>query len=520
MTENGRLFVNVAASYGRSLVALVCGLFTGRWILMALGQSDYGLYGVIGGLTIFIDFFNMLLADAVARFYGVAVGRAAVAQDSAAALEDCRRWFNVALLLHTLLPLTLMAVGYPLGVWAVRHWFEVPPDRVEACVWVFRFLCVSCFVSMVNAPFRALFIAKQRLAELNLYTFLQTVANFCFVLWMVTRPPDYGPWLVPFAAWIMVIRVLPELAMVLRAACAFPECRLRPRWLWDAARARALCAFAGWSVFGALGDLLRLQGIAILINKCYGSIANAAFSVANTVNFHCGNLAAALISAFTPAIANARGAEDLTHMRDLAYRTSKVAPLLTLLFLLPLALELPQVLRLWLGDPPPAAAGLAYCVFAATLIDKLAVGHLLAVQANGRIARYQFFTGVAYCLTLPLAAAFALLGWGLYSVGVALIIGSAVCSAGRVWMARGLVRMSARYWLGRILLPLTLVTLAAAAVGFLPHLWLGPTFWRLCLTVLCAEAALLPLSWFLLTPSERAYLRTTLRRLLNKKTNR
>ena len=91
MTENGRLFVNVAASYGRSLVALVCGLFTGRWILMALGQSDYGLYGVIGGLTIFIDFFNMLLADAVARFYGVAVGRAAVAQDSAAALEDCRR---------------------------------------------------------------------------------------------------------------------------------------------------------------------------------------------------------------------------------------------------------------------------------------------------------------------------------------------------------------------------------------------------------------------------------------------
>ena len=120
MTENGRLFVNVAASYGRSLVALVCGLFTGRWILMALGQSDYGLYGVVGGLTVFIDFFNMLLADAVARFYGVAVGRAAVAQDSAAALEDCRRWFNVALLLHTLLPLTLMAVGYPLGV--------VPPD--------------------------------------------------------------------------------------------------------------------------------------------------------------------------------------------------------------------------------------------------------------------------------------------------------------------------------------------------------------------------------------------------------
>lgn len=36
MTENKRIALNIVATYGRSLFALVCGLFTSRWVLMAL----------------------------------------------------------------------------------------------------------------------------------------------------------------------------------------------------------------------------------------------------------------------------------------------------------------------------------------------------------------------------------------------------------------------------------------------------------------------------------------------------
>ena len=43
MTANRRIFLNIIATYGRSLYALVIGLFCGRWSLMALGEVDYGL---------------------------------------------------------------------------------------------------------------------------------------------------------------------------------------------------------------------------------------------------------------------------------------------------------------------------------------------------------------------------------------------------------------------------------------------------------------------------------------------
>ena len=43
MTQNRRIVLNIVATYGRSMYALVIGLFCGRWTLMALGEVDYGL---------------------------------------------------------------------------------------------------------------------------------------------------------------------------------------------------------------------------------------------------------------------------------------------------------------------------------------------------------------------------------------------------------------------------------------------------------------------------------------------
>ena len=50
MTQNRRIVLNIVATYGRSLYALVCGLFISRWGLAALGKTDFGVCGVVGGM--------------------------------------------------------------------------------------------------------------------------------------------------------------------------------------------------------------------------------------------------------------------------------------------------------------------------------------------------------------------------------------------------------------------------------------------------------------------------------------
>ena len=54
MSPNRRIMLNIVATYGRSLYALVCGLFISRWVLAALGKTDFGLYGVVGGMTVIV----------------------------------------------------------------------------------------------------------------------------------------------------------------------------------------------------------------------------------------------------------------------------------------------------------------------------------------------------------------------------------------------------------------------------------------------------------------------------------
>ena len=73
MSPNRRIFLNVVSTYGRSVYAMLCGLFTSRWVLMALGEVDYGLVGVVGGLTGFISFLNGLMAESLVRFYAYSV---------------------------------------------------------------------------------------------------------------------------------------------------------------------------------------------------------------------------------------------------------------------------------------------------------------------------------------------------------------------------------------------------------------------------------------------------------------
>ena len=41
---------------------------------MALGEVDYGLMGVVGGLTVFITYLNGILGGAIGRYYAVSVG--------------------------------------------------------------------------------------------------------------------------------------------------------------------------------------------------------------------------------------------------------------------------------------------------------------------------------------------------------------------------------------------------------------------------------------------------------------
>lgn len=514
MTENRRIFLNIVATYGRSLFTMACGLFTSRWVLMTLGEVDYGLFGVVGGLTGFIYFLNGLLSGAVGRFYAFAVGQARVSETPDEGLEICRQWFNTALLIHLVVPTVLMMVGYPIGEYAVRHWLTIPPERVGACVWVFRISCLSCWVGIMSVPFNAMYGAKQYIAELTIYSFVTTTLNVCVLYYMVTHP---GDWLVRYALWLSLLSLAPTFIIAIRGVWLFPELRFRWAYLWNWKRIKSLCYFAGAEFFGCLGVLLRGQGVAVLVNKYFGPSVNAAMTVSLSVSNHCNTLNGCLTNAFVPAVTAACGARDYGRVLALTYQTCKLGTLLVMIFALPIALEVDEVLRLWLKDPPEYAAGLCLLMLATLLLDRVGRGCMIALNANGKVMLYQIVAGTLLILTFPAAWLFVALGWGVYSIGWAFVIFIVLHVLGAVWFARKLVHFSFRYWVGHIVIPIAMLTVVTLCVGALPRLWMDPSPWRVAVTIVCYETAFLPLAWWIvLSREEQAWISERFNRFLSR----
>lgn len=499
MTENKRIFLNIVATYGRSLFSTVCGLFTSRWVLMSLGQVDFGLFGVVGCLVGFIGFFNGVLAGANSRFYAYAIGQARSATDKSLALEECRHWFNTALAIHLFVPLVLIIIGYPIGDWAVRHWLTIPTDRINTCIWVFRFVCLSTFIGMVNVPFQSMYTAKQYIAELTIYSVCTTALNVIFGYYMVTHP---GSWLLGYAIWICVISIISNVIIAVRACIVFPECKITPSYMIDFSRLKTVSAFAGWQMMGCFCGLLRTQGVIVLINKIFGPVANASMSIANTVNGHSNMLAASLISAFSPAITNACGEGDIRRMRSLAYRSCKFGLLLSLIFVLPLSLELSTVLKLWLKIPPSFSTGLCLCMLANYLVDVSTTGHLVVVNASGRIAGYHVALSMVSIFTLPIATVFAINGYGIYSVGVVLVFMAGLNTIGRVYFAHRIMSMSPIHWLIRIIVPILLTITICSSAGYCVRIFMDAGLLRVVFTTAVCELLFFPAAWLLVLDGE------------------
>ena len=471
---------------------------------MVLGEVNYGLFGLVAGLTAFVGFFNSLFSAAVARYYACAVGRAKMDQENG--LEECRQWFSTALTIHTIVPIVMVIVGYPIGAYAVEHWLTIPADRVMNCVWVWRFACLSCFVGMVNVPFQAMYTAKQEIAELTIYEFARTTLNVIALYLMLAHPRD---WLVMYAGWTCLLSVVPQMIICARACLCYDECRFKFAYAWNPVKVRELSVFAGFRFLGALAIMVSNQGMAILVNKVLGPTRNASMAVGNTLAGQANTFAAALSGALSPAIANAYGEGNLERVRKLALYACKFSGALVLMFAIPLILEAEEVLLLWLKNPPAESAILCELMLVVLVLENLSCGHYMAIFAVGKIGRYQTTMACSSLIALVLAFGGLFIVKRLMMIGVALVVSKMLVIVVRLYYARKIAGLSAREWVLRAAFPLASASVIALAGGILVVKGFSPSFFRVVMTAGVSVPLFLLVNWFLVfTPFEREMLRS------------
>ncbi len=497
MNPSQRIAFNTIATYIRSVIGAGLALFSSRWVLNALGQTDYGLFNLVGSIIVFITFVNAVLAGSVARHYAYAIGQGD--------LDEVKRWFNTAWSIHLLLSGILVIIGWPIGEYVCVHYLTIPQDRLSACLWVFRLSLISAFASMVSVPFIAMFTAKQCIALLAVWNMLYSVMVFA-LSWFL-RYITFDRFIF-YAVGMVGIHVFINLVQISWAKVVFSECQFHCRQWFDKQRINKIISFAGWNLIGSCGTVLRNQGSAILLNVHFGPKLNAAYGIANQVSSQTDQLAAAMIGAFSPEIITSEGRGDRSRMLAYAQRASKFGTILVLLFAIPLLIDMDYVLRLWLIEPPLHTALLCRLILITFVIDRLTVGNLMAVMAYGKIAAYQLTVGVCMFLTLPLVWVLFKLGAPPTSVGAAFIATMLAVSAGRIFWIRQFFGVPINEWIRKVFFPCAAIGLGGVLAALAVKQLMSVSIVRLACILFMNTLLILFSGWFLaLDRDERQFFR-------------
>lgn len=461
MTPGQRVILNTIATYVRTMLSVVLGLFSGRWVLQALGEVDYGLLSVVGGLIGFVTVLNGIVSGTCSRFFALSIGKGN--------LFETKTWFNTALVIHTILPTILVIVGWPLGEWLILHYCNIPSNRLETAQYVFRLSLVSSFISMMSAPYIGMLMAKQRIAEVSLWSMGQTIINFLFVFWLLTYEGD--TWLM-YAIGQVSMNIFFIVAQSYRAKRLYPECSFDMNLCHHYQNYRNIFSFAAWQLFGGLTNVFRINLISLLINKKFSPLkypgANASMQVGNTISSYTQTLATALNGALSPEITSSEGKGNRARVVNLAEKASKLSTFLVLIVAVPIGIEIKEILVLWLVNPPEMAWYFALMYLLCLILDNLTTGYMIGINAIGRIAWYQATVGCMLLLAYPVAwILIVVCGFSYISVGWALAITTCLASVVRAIWAKKIIGISLISWIRMVVLPSIFVLGISSILGFI-----------------------------------------------------
>src|SRR5690554_2679044 len=384
--------------YFRMILTMLVSLYTSRVILNTLGVEDYGIYNVVGGVVSMFAFFNSAMSSATQRFLSYEIGKGDFVQ--------LRKTFNATQIIHICIAVFIFILAETVGLWFVKNYLVIPPERLNAAIWVYHFSVLSFMVSIIQVPYNATIIAHERMNVYAYVSIIEVLLKLLIVFMLTWITYDklilYG---------ILHFGVMFLIAAIYRIYTRknFEESKFEV--VKDKGLYKTLISYSGWNLFGNIAGVAQGQGINIILNIFFGPVVNAARGIATQVQSAVNSFVSNFQMAVKPQIIKSYAANEKDYMISLIIQSSKYSFYLLFILSLPIILEVDQILKIWLITVPEYASIFTVLVLVIILINSISGPLMTAVQAAGKIAIYQAVIGTLLFLTLPISYVFLKLGY-------------------------------------------------------------------------------------------------------------
>lgn len=446
MKNSERVIWNSIVLYAKILICIVMSLWAVPLILHGLGESDYGLFTLVAGVIAMMTFLRTSMSSSTIRYLSVARGEGDNGKMNAV--------FNSAIMLHLLFGGILLVILEALTPFLFGHFLNIDPERMWAGKVIYQALLANMFFSIMTIPFDAELNAYE---NMPIFALIEIVDSFirlalAFSLQFITWDK-----LIWYGVGLTIIPVFNLVTKYFYTHKKYQELYISKPLLWNPQVLRQIFGFTSWNTFGAMANVVRNQGLAIMLNLFYNTVMNAAYGIANQINSVMGYFSETLRKSIHPQLMQSEGMGDRARMLRLVFTSSKFSVLVMGVIAIPLIVELPLVLKLWLTDVPEYALEFTQLILLTSLANQMSTGLLAGVLAVGKIKMYQIVISTLMLINLPIAYMFLKLGYAPPWILVGMLGCEILCLVARMIFSKKLFDLPISQFCWQVLLPLLVI---------------------------------------------------------------
>ena len=468
--DHGRVMRNTAVLYFRMALMMCINLYTSRVVLQVLGVEDYGIFYVVWGVVYILNFINSSMAASTQRFLTFELGTGNK--------KRLHEVFVTSVHINLIISLLLILISETGGLWFLMEKMVIPEERVTAAMWCYQLSIVTAVAEVMSCPYISVFIAREKMSAFAYISILDAFLKLAIVGLLLLFDYDH---LIIYAILYTCEKLLMRLLYNLYCARHFEESRYQ--WFYEKELFKKMSSFAGWSMLENLAYVLYTQGLNMLLNVFFGPIANAAQAAAGQAKNAVSHFSRNFQVAINPQITKTYAAEQLKEMHLLIFRGSRLTFCLLLMLCLPLAVEAPMVLDIWLKEVPEGTAGFLRLLLVVLIAQQMASPLIAAIQATGNIKRYQIISGGLMILVVPAAYIVLKMGGAPWTVFVVYLLISVLAFIATICIVLPEIHMSMKDYTLHVLKPCLFVLLLSLIAPVIMKQLTDKGIWPSLLTI-------------------------------------
>ncbi len=389
-SNNKRIAKNTIFLYFRMMLMMVVSLYTSRVVLNTLGITDYGIHNVVGGFVSMFSLISGSMNTTISRYLTFELGRGD--------FERLKVVFSTSVNIQIGISLVIVLLAEIVGLWFLNYKMVIPADRMIAANWVFQCSLLSFCINIISVPYNAVIIAYEKMDSYAYFGILEVLLKLLIVFLLLFSSWDK---LIYYSILLLAVSLFMRILYGWYCNKYFKECKYF--LVFEKSVLKEMGSFAGWNYLGAIAAILRTQGLNVLLNLFFGVTVNAARGVATQVEAAVTQFVGNFTMALNPQITKSFAKDDREYMHKLVCYGAKYSYFMMLILIIPLIIEAPVILKLWLKIVPVYTVIFLRITLIVILLDTLSDTLTMSMQASGNIKLYQIVVGSIEISIFPIS---------------------------------------------------------------------------------------------------------------------